>query len=370
MYSDNRGRRRWGSAETLMEARTSQAASRADVARGEFRAFSRVTFEAYSTEWIDSYAGRTKNGIGENTRDDYRKTLERSAIPFFGRKRLTEIEPRDIKRYAAHVASRGLARDTVRLALAPVKALLATAVEEGLIRSNPALGLRNLLPQVPDDQLSSEVVKALTEEELGRLLDALPAEWRLFFVFLAQTGVRIGEAVEVRYRDLDLGRQLLNVERRFYRGRVGLPKGRKTRRVRLTSDMAKSLWSARKDGHAIDDDLVFTSERGARIDQSNLMSRVLKPAARAAGIGDWVGFHAFRHTCATVLFRGGWNAVQVQKFLGHADAGFTMRRYIHLLDDDLPQPDFLDKVTAKAGNKVATSTPETHREGLAVRSGT
>jgi hypothetical protein len=47
-----------------------------------------------------------------------------------------------VKGYAAHVAARGVARNTVRLAVAPVKALLATAHEEGVIRSNPAAGLR------------------------------------------------------------------------------------------------------------------------------------------------------------------------------------------------------------------------------------
>ena len=51
-----------------------------------------------------------------------------------------------------------------------------------------------------------------------------------------------------------------------------------------------------------------------------------------------LGFHTFRHTRATLLFRSGWNAVQVQRFLGHSDPGFTLRRYVHLLDDDLPTP--------------------------------
>src|SRR3954453_20564394 len=94
--------------------------------------------------------------------------------------------------------------------------------------------------------------------------------------------------------------------------------------------------------------LVFTSDNGGRVEQSNLMTRVLKPAAVAAGVGEWVktpkgrraetwvGFHSFRHTCATRLFRSGWNAVQVQRFIGHTDPGFTLRRYVHLLPEDLP----------------------------------
>lgn len=54
--------------------------------------------------------------------------------------RLAAITPADVKGYAAEVASRGVAPNTVRLALSPVKALLADAFEEGLIRSNPDSG--------------------------------------------------------------------------------------------------------------------------------------------------------------------------------------------------------------------------------------
>ena len=85
-------------------------------------------------------------------------------------------------------------------------------------------------------------------------------------------------------------------------------------------------------------DIFFTAERGARIDPSNLMSRVLKQAARTAGVGDWPGFHTFRHTCATLLFRNGWNAVQVQRWLGHHKPSFTLDTYVHLLDEDVPEP--------------------------------
>jgi hypothetical protein len=52
----------------------------------------------------------------------------------------------------------------------------------------------------------------------------------------------------------------------------------------------------------------------------------------------WVGFHTFRHTCATILFRAGWNAVQVQRWLGHHKPSFTLDTYVHLLPEDLPEP--------------------------------
>jgi integrase len=329
-----------------------------------------VTFADYAPEWIRAYRGRTARGIGQDTLADYRRALGldvdgkptgEGAVGFFGRTLLAEIGAPELRAFADHVSSRGVRRQTVRLALAPVKALLATAHEDGLIRHNPAAGLRNLLPA--DEDREADVVKALAPDELAALLDAMPDAWRPFFEFLAETGLRVGEAVEVRWSDVDLGGRWLTVGRRYYRGRVGLPKGRKTRRVPLSPRVARSLWTMR--GKAADGDLVFMSERGGRVDQSNVMSRVLKPAAVEAGLGvwvvdgkarggrraeSWVGFHTFRHTCATMLLRGGWNAPQAQRLLGHSDPGFTLRRYVHLLDADLPEVGFLDSLSGGPGD--------------------
>jgi integrase len=198
------------------------------------------------------------------------------------------------------------------------------------------------------------------------------AEWLLFFTFLGQTGLRISEAIEVRWADVD--GSWLRVNRRYYRGRIGLPKGRKKRSVPLSRELAQALWTLRKATHAKADDLIFTSAKGKRIDPSNLMSRILKPAAVAAGLGQfvpngrgvliaesWVGCHTFRHTCATMLFRSGWNAVQVQIFLGHSDPGFTLRTYVHLLPGDLPEPVFPAVGGNAGGNMGATKSTETDR---------
>jgi integrase len=68
---------------------------------------------------------------------------------------------------------------------------------------------------------------------------------------------------------------------------------------------------------------------------------VLNPA-RALVQMDWVSFHAFRHTCASLLFANGKNIKQIQTWLGHSDPAFTLRTYIHLLDDGVGGADFLD----------------------------
>lgn len=86
--------------------------------------------------------------------------------------------------------------------------------------------------------------------------------------------------------------------------------------------------------------LIWPTSTGMPHNRSNLHNRVIKPAARAAGI-PWVGWHSLRHTLATMLFRSGANAKQVQGWLGHHSPAFTLERYVHLLPEDAPSADFL-----------------------------
>ena len=340
VFRDAQGRQRKRSAATLAEARVVKASLAADVARGEYRERSRVTFAEYAAEWCETYGGRTSKGVRPQTLVDYRKRLEQDAVPFLGRLRLSEVEPRDVKALAGRVASRGVSANTVRLALAPVRALFATAVEDGLVRSNPTLGVRvGAATTVASDE---EKAKALAPDELAALLAAIPEAERLFFRFLAHTGLRIGEAIALRVGDVDLGRRRVQVRRRWYRDNFAPPKSKHGRRdVPLSPATAQALWPlvAGRDSTA----LLFTSETGRMIDQSNLAFRVLKPAARRAGV-PWCSFHTFRHTAASAFFRAGWNAKQVQLVLGHHSTAFTLATYVHLIPDDLPDATFLDAV--------------------------
>jgi integrase len=362
VHRDPNGRQRKQSARTLSEARDLKATLTADVRRGEYRALSKVTFADYAAEWIGSYQGRTTRGVRPQTLADYRDALKRDAVPFFGRMQLVSIEPRDVKRYAAELAGRGLAPASVRKTLAPVRALLATAFEDGLIRGNPAAGLR--IVQRVEDEAGEVLTKALTEDELRALLTEAPDDWRLFFELLAHTGLRIGEAIALTWADVDFGQRRVNVRRRLYRGRFDSPKSKYGRRaIPLSEGLARALWRLR--GTASDESLLFTTRDGTPLDAKNLAARVLKPAAKRAGV-PWVGFHTFRHTCATMLFRHGLNAKQAQMWLGHHSPAFTLATYVHLLADDLPDPGFLDAVTG--GNTWTTQATESDPTAMHSRS--
>jgi integrase len=194
-----------------------------------------------------------------------------------------------------------------------------------------------------EDEAGDVRAKALTENELRALLAEVPDEWRLFFELLAHTGLRIGEAIALTWADVDFGKRRVNVRRRLYRGRLDSPKSKYGRRaIPISEGLSRALWRLR--GTARDEMLLFTTRDGTPLDAKNLAARILKPAAKRAGV-PWVGFHTFRHTCATMLFRHGVNAKQVQMWLGHHSPAFTLSAYVHLLPDDLPDLDFLEELT-------------------------
>jgi integrase len=347
----HRGRQHKKFFRTLAEAREHKGRVQA----GERRPASRDRFEEYAEKWLDSYRGRTSRGLSERTRRAYRRDLERWAIPYFRRYRLAEVEPPDVREFVGHLEANGLAPGSVRAVLAPLKAMYATAVEDGAVRSNPTRDVR-----VGGRRAAGgEKAKAMTREQLSRLLAALPDDWRLLFEFLAHTGLRISEAAGLTWADVEFGeRPRVRVRQQDCRGEVDALKSEYSLRdLPLSPAMARRLWAAR--GRGAGAERVFTSARGARLNDGNLRRRTLKPAAVAAGLlrpeeawadprepESWVGFHTFRHTCASLLFEGGKNVKQVAAWLGHADPGFTLRTYVHLMDEGVGDAAFLDAAVA------------------------
>lgn len=381
-YRDSEGRQRQESARTLDEARRIKAQRSAAVASGEHHTASRIKFRDYAEEWVKRYQGRGRRGFRESTRDDYRRDLRRYVLPYFDgrlRRRVEQITPHDVANFVGWLCDEKeqgrraaverrekraeslgvaastlpleadplfLADATVRRILSPLRACLASAVGEGVIRSNPTIGIA--LPARDEqraidagEDTEDQVVKALTTDELAAFLLVCPERWRTFFRLLAATGLRVSEAFALRWRDLDLdgSRAQVRVRRAYVRGRFGPPKSRYGKRaVPIDHSLVTELRQRRKASEwGGDDDLVFPATNGEPLRQENVRRRALKPAAEEAGV-PWAGFHTFRHTCATRLFGAGRNAVQVQRWLGHHSPAFTLSVYVDLLDGDLGEP--------------------------------
>jgi len=391
------GKQRWESCRTLEEARRAKSARQTDIGRGEFEERSRVTLHEYLTEWIERYQGTGRRGFREETRNEYRSLLEKYAMRYFpARAKLSDLSPSTISGFVgwlcdskaqakrehenkverARVADksapsplagdavRELADSTVRNALSPLRAALATARREGLIRHNPVSEVA--LPHRVRIQNDEDRPQPFPNGVMELVVDLVHPQHRLMFDLLAATGVRRSEllALEGRHLELDGEQPYIKVRQRLRRRRgagllVGPLKSRYARRdLPIPHELADKLRGL----STPEDQPVFASTVGTLLDPDNLAERVLAPACAEAGV-EWAGFHTFRHTAASRLFAAGRNPVQVQRWLGHHSASFTLDTYVHLLDADLGEP----LSPHASANKVQTDpTPLDAISGLAL----
>ncbi len=204
----------------------------------------------------------------------------------------------------------------------------------------------------------------MTRAELARLLAAMPERWHLLFELLAKTGLRISEALGLEWQDVEFGaRPRLRVRRQYYRGDLRQLKTHAGRRdLPLSPGLARALWAARP---AHGRGPLLATRAGERLIDRNVrrvLEGVTHPKVRGrggkrvivaapAGPGlEWVHFHTFRHTCASMLFESGKNIRQVCDWLGHADPAFRLRTYVHLVDSGLGDAAFLDSAVAVRGS--------------------
>jgi integrase len=266
------GRQRKESARTLDEARRLKAKRYAQVADGEFHEQTRITFHAYAREWVETYRGRGRRGFRESTREDYRRLLNSYAFRFFSERiRTSQITPRHIAQFINWLCDQTtpggklLSDSTVRNALNPVRACLATAVAEGLIRHNPATCAS--LPHRPAvEDADMEDVRPLSRSELGVFLALVHPRHSVMFRLLASTGLRVSELVALQWRHLHLtgSHPHVKVRQAIVRGRLHPPKSRHGRRdVPLSYGMVVELRKHHTLTNAgAGDDLVFPSLTG------------------------------------------------------------------------------------------------------------
>lgn len=232
-----------------------------------------------------------------------------------------------------------LSARTVRYAHAVLHTALEQAVRWRLLAHNPAKVVD--LPR----QVRREM-QALTPAEASRFLDAAKADrWHALWVLLVTTGLRPGEALGLKWSDLDGGTiqvQRVVVERTGKGWALEEPKTSRSRRtVSLPASTVRALHSHRaKQAEAklaagpehVDRGLIFATSTGAPERQSNLFRRHFKPLLKAAGLPN-VRMYDLRHTAATLLLAAGENPKIVSERLGHSTITLTMDTYSHVLPE-------------------------------------
>lgn len=351
-YRDAAGRERATHHERKADAERWLRTELAKIDRGDWTdpARSRVTVGDWSMQWL---AGQVQ--LKPSTRARYESLLRVHLLPSWRTVPLAGVGHADVQAWVTRMSASGLAPASVRQAHRVMSLILALAVRDKRLPSNPADGVT--LPRA----VAAEK-RFLDAAEVARLANAAGSD-RLVVLVLAYCGLRFGELAALRVRRVDLLRRRIEVAESVteVNGRLesGAPKTHQRRAVPIPRFLVDEL-AAHVAGKA-PDDFVFTSGRGGQLRLMNFRRRTFDVAAAAAGL-DGLTPHELRHTAASLAVSSGANVKAVQRMLGHASAAMTLDVYAGLFEDGLD--DVADRMDALAR---AAAAADSVRTGATVR---
>jgi integrase len=257
-------------------------------------------------------------GRKPSTLRGYRSAIGVHLLPAFGELPVEAVTTEVIERWIAEFG--GSARTRNKL-LIQLHGILRRAKKLYGLPANAAADVEKF------PQRRSGEIDVFSPEEVWALVRAAASEQDAAILLTAAfTGLRMGELLALRWRDVDFAGQTIRVRASYYAGQLTTPKSGKVRAVPMAPDVASALaqLGAREDW-VDDDDLVFAGETGGYLDGSALRRRY-KLALREAALRP-LRFHDLRHTFGTRMIAQA-DIRRVQEWMGHADIQTTMR-YLH-----------------------------------------
>ncbi|MGH2856427.1 MAG: tyrosine-type recombinase/integrase [Solirubrobacteraceae bacterium] len=276
-----------------------------------------VTFAQAAAEWLRFI--EEDRARKPSTLADYSSALRVHLLPAFGERAVESITAEEIERWRRSLT--GLSNRSKNKLLIQLHGIFRRAQTVWAIPVNP-------LARVEKHPLrASGDIQVFSPEEVWALVRAAASEQDgALFLTAAFTGLRMGELLALRWRDVDFGGATVRVRASYAAGALTTPKSGKVRAVRLAPDVASALAQlGRREDWLGDDDLVFAGEAGGYVDGSALRRRY-KIALVRAGLRP-LRFHDLRHTFGTRMIVKA-DIRRVQEWMGHADIQTTMR-YLH-----------------------------------------
>jgi integrase len=259
-----------------------------------------------------------------STQGRYRRTLNNHLLPAFGTSRLCDIGSFDLQRFVLQKMEGGLGWESANHLRNLMSKVFALAKQWGYYNGdNPASSVK-----LPEKQ-AVRGKHILQPGQIASLLGVLKEPVSTMVLLGVLTGLRIGEILALNWTHVDFSAGEIKVEQAYYRGLLGTPKTKRSRRtVPLPQSLALALMHLKAQGRAEngENELVFRTRNGTPYSDTNLLHRQLKPAGRKLGI-PWLNWHTLRRTHATLFQVVGGSLRDAQAQLGHSKMSTTLEHY-------------------------------------------
>ena len=260
-----------------------------------------------------------------STLRDYRYSIDRYLNKRWGDRPVMSITPQDVEALRDELMATDLAPRTVVRHLTVAHGVFKFAMRRHGLTRNPASAE---LVDRPSVAYSGEFVTVTGEELAGLARAAADAQDATLYLTAAMTGLRQGELLALRWRDVDFAGSRVHVLRSWSHAAKAekAPKSGKVRSVPLVPELVAPLDRlSRREHFTGDDDLVFCTVVGGHLDADIVRARYRR-ALRRAEVRR-IRFHDLRHYFGTIAVRA-FPLSDVQALLGHAHITTTMR-YVH-----------------------------------------
>ena len=307
--------------------------------RAALKAVAGVTLREYAEQWLKH------RDLTPKTHALYRQLLDSRILPSLGDQILRAVTPAAVRAWWV-----GLGRDTPTRnthAYQLLKAIYNTAVEDKVATENPCQIKSAGKPPKPRD------VQALTPAELLKVAESAPETYRAAVPVAAWCGLRFGELIELRRKDVhdSDGRMVLKVRRAAtrvdHRLVVGKPKtDAGIRDVTVPPHVAEQLREHMKryTGNG-PEAFVFTTTRGKRL-STTAFTKSVKAGFAAVGKPD-MRIHDLRHVGATLAAQAGATTKELMSRLGHTTPGMAMRYQIAAQERDAKIAEAMSKLASQ-----------------------
>ena len=280
-----------------------------------------MSFRELAERW-EKAEGSTIKGT---TLQHYKNALRAYVLPKFRDRKIAEINREDIQTFLAEKACK-YSESTLRSMRVVLGLTLGWATNCSWLERNPCSRVK--LPKRTGGRRVTRTV--LTAEQVNAIAERLKEPYATLVLFLAATGLRIGEALAIKWSDFR--NNVLHVTRRIYDGDVDAVKSKRSER-KLPIDLIL-MSRIQKLGEG---EWVFRSKTGGPLNPGNALKRHVRPAAEKLGIS-LGGWHDFRHTLSTKLRRSGVHPKVVSDILGHKRVNLAMDVYDRTDVEDFVQP--------------------------------
>ena len=294
---------------------------------------SKCTVRAWLDQWL------TGKDLSPRSREQYADLINRMIAPLLGEIELQKLKPLDVKRWLDGLRGRDghkLHPRTIRHAYRVLHGALAEAVKLDMVS-------RNVTVSVAPPKIVTTEKEILNASQITGVLDMLKGS-RLYPIasLAVATGMRRGELLALRWRNVDLTKCVLRVEASLEQTKGSLrfkaPKSAKgLRSISLPKSAVAMLSEHRREqleirlslglGKPSEDALVFCNGSGEPISPNCLTVQWSQAISRT---GLKVSFHSLRHSHASALIAAGIDVVSVSRRLGHSSPSITLDVYSHL----------------------------------------